>query len=598
MRQRRLLPQESILSLTVRRFWTTHISGADHSGVDEEEAVPSSNPAQDVDVLVVGAGPTGLTVAALLASSGLRVLVVEAQAAPPDEPRAIALADDSLRTAHSLGLVDALRPDIVWTSGSRYYGAKGQILARTQPALMRQGFPLKTLFDQPGYVRVYREAVERLTSATIEFNTTAAALSQDDSGVVVTVTGPAGQRVIRAAYVVACDGGRSAVRTELGIDMTGSSQTHPWIVIDALNDPRDNGDTEFHCDPRRPHVVVPGTRGRCRYEFMLLPGEKAEEVLRPESIAALLAPFRPVRDGDIRRAAVYVAHQLVAERWRSGRVFLAGDAAHLMPPFAGQGLNTGIRDAHNLTWKLAAILQGRGTDRLLDTYETERRPHATAMVRFSHRIGALVMTSHPLRAAARDAFFQAIRLAPRARRYLAELRFVPRPDVSSGVAAPASPAAGRRRADASPLVGRPLPQGPVMNWRSEVALLDDALGTGWALIALTDAQFPEDTPFPEDVVALTGARRVLVLPRGRIPRVRDGVTVVSEESPVLHRGGPPAASATRFLLVRPDKYVAADFTADESGRVVEQLSPFLLPAADRTGHDGSTTADVARAVTA
>lgn len=544
----------------------------------------------DVDVLVVGAGPTGLTVANLLAFHGVRVHVVEAQSRCYDEPRAIALADESLRTAYALGLLDELRPDLVWTSGSRYLGAHGQLLARTQPAAARQGFPVKTLFDQPGYVQAYLAGLARRELASLEYEAAVETLTQDTDGVDVEVRTPGSARSLRARYVVACDGGRSAVREALDITMEGSSQTHPWIVIDAVNDPRDNGDTEFHCDPRRPHVVVPGTQTRCRYEFMLLPGEDAEQVLRPEFIAELLAPFREVRPGDIRRSAVYVAHQLVAARWRAGRVFLAGDAAHLMPPFAGQGLNTGLRDARNLAWKLAAVLRGRGTDALLDTYETERRPHATAMVAFSHRLGELVMTSHPSRARARDAFFQALRLVPPARRYLTELRFIPRPNVAAGAAVP-QPITRRRRRKASPtLLGGPLPQGPVIDPRSQVALLDDALGVDWALVALTEQQSADVTVFPDEVVDLVDARRVVLLPRGRIPRDRPGVTVVAEQQAVLHATPAAPDAPTRFLLVRPDRYVAADFTAEETPQVVRRLARYIAVAPDNAASEQAVPA--------
>ncbi|MCF7547925.1 bifunctional 3-(3-hydroxy-phenyl)propionate/3-hydroxycinnamic acid hydroxylase [Pseudonocardia sp. WMMC193] len=524
-------------------------------------------PDREVDVLVVGAGPTGLTLAALLAADGTRVHVVEAAADTVDEPRAIALADESLRTAHRLGLVDALRPDLVWVSGSRYYGARGQLLVRTQPAAMRQGFPVKTLFDQPGYVRVHRRAVEDAPAASLEFGCAAIALAQDADGVDVTLESPSGVRTLRARYVVGCDGGKSLVRTSLGVRMTGSSQKHPWIVLDVVDDPRDHGDTEFHCDPRRPHVVVPGSGGRCRYEFMLLPGERAEEVLQPDFVAALLAPFRTVRPDQVRRAAVYVAHQLVAERWRVGRLFLAGDAAHLMPPFAGQGLNTGIRDVRNLSWKLSAVLAGRATDGLLDSYETERRPHASAMVRFSYRLGALVMTSRPRRAAARDLVLRALRLVPPVHRHVTELRFVPRPDVSRGVAVPAvGPAEGS-------FVGAPLPQGPVIDEAGAIGLLDDALGTGWALVVLTDTQSAAIPDPGHRLAERVGAGIVVVLPRGRIPRRRPGVTVVAEQHPALHLDPTPGATA-RYLLVRPDRYVAADFAAADAAAVADALARY------------------------
>lgn len=536
---------------------------------------PAAQPAE-VDVLVVGAGPNGVTAANLLAFHGVRVHVVEARAHPADEPRAIALSDESLRVAHGLGVLDGLRPDLVWTSGSCYYGARGQLIARTQPAAARQGFPVKTLFDQPGYVRAHLDRMTRRDLVTIEYQAAVDAVDQDAEGVDVTIQTPDGPRGLRARFVLACDGGRSTIRQSLGIEMTGSSQTHPWIVVDTIDDPRDDGDTEFHCDPRRPHVIVPGTQGRCRYEFMLLRGEDEATVLHPAFIERLLAPYRSLRPGDVRRSAVYVAHQLVASRWRKGRIFLAGDAAHLMPPFAGQGLNTGVRDVHNLAWKIAAVLQGRGTDALLDTYETERRPHAVAMMELSSRIGKIVMTSSPVRARLRDAAFEALRVVPPARRHLTELRFLPRPNIAAGAAAVLEgPPPGT--AAVPPLVGSPLPQGTVIDPFGTVGLLDDVLGDGWALIALFQRQDEGGAAFPSEVVDLVGARPVLLLPRGRIPRSHDGMTTVAEQQPVLQVPVAHPPDRPRLLLVRPDRYVAADFSPSQAAEVRRQLRPFMAP---------------------
>lgn len=550
----------------------------------------------DVDVLVIGAGPTGLTLASLLADQGVRVHVVEADSASNDEPRAIALADESLRTAHALGILADFRSDVVWNSGTRYLGAHGQLLARVQPRAPRLGFPAKTLFDQPGYVAAALLGLGRRPLASISYSTTMADFTQDEDRVQISMSTPDGPATVVAAFLVGCDGGRSAVRRAMGVKMVGSSQTHPWIVVDTVEDPYDSGDTEFYCRPERPHVRVPGTHGRCRYEFMLLPHESAENLLRPESIAGLLAPYRTVGPDQIRRARVYTGHQLVAERWRAGRALLAGDAAHLMPPFAGQGLNTGLRDARNLAWKLAAVLRAEAGETLLDSYQAERRPHAVAMVDFSARLGSFIMTADARRARIRDAALTALRVVPPARRYLTELRFVPRPVYRRGCIAPdpeARSKLGRLRGGATQtptLRGTPLPQGPVIDTESRVTLLDDVLGQGWALLSLTRDQATAFAGLDEVTDLPPGTVRVALLPPDRVPRAAAQRVVVAEQQPILH-AGPPGREA-RFLLVRPDRYVAADFTASDAAEVLADLGRTIWPAnLDRASSTTTETAD-------
>jgi 3-(3-hydroxy-phenyl)propionate hydroxylase len=184
--------------------------------------------------------------------------------------------------------------------------------------------------------------------------------------------------------------------------MRGATVDEPWIVVDVDNDPHDERYAMHHGDPRRPHVIVTGLSGRCRYELLLLPGEDPALATRFDFVRELVAPYRDLSPADVRRCIVYRFHALVADRWRCSRVLLAGDAAHMMPPFAAQGLNSGLRDAFNLAWKLALVERGEAGPGLLDTYEVERRPHAEAMVRFSQRLGAVMMTTDPVRAALRD----------------------------------------------------------------------------------------------------------------------------------------------------------------------------------------------------
>ena len=352
------------------------------------------------EILVVGAGPTGLVSAILLGSLGVRTLVVERNPATSDEPKAVTIDDFALRALQRAGVADAIYPAILPGTGTKYYGRRGQLLAYARGDWPpRNGHPVKNPFQQPELERALLACARRFETVDVCFSTAFEALEQNSGGVTATLDG--GER-IRCDFLLGCDGGRSTVRSVLGLNMTGSSFREPWIVIDTVNDRHDQRFAMHHGDPARPHVIVPGRDGCCRYEFLLLPGE-AEQEPSFEFVRTLLAPFRPVEAREITRRTIYTFHALLAERWSVGRCFLLGDAAHMMPPFAGAGLNTGVRDADNLTWKLVMALRGSAGARLLETYEAERRPYAEAIIRLSVRLGKVMMTTSRLRGTIRDA---------------------------------------------------------------------------------------------------------------------------------------------------------------------------------------------------
>ncbi len=519
-------------------------------------AEPWSGPAE-VDVVVAGAGPVGLTLACLLADFGLEVVVLEAQPSCSDEPRAVSLVDESLRVLESIGVLDAIRADLVWNTGSVYHGVSGKPLVTVSPAAEMLGFPRKNCFDQPALQRALLDAAASRSRVTVSFDTAFSELGEDRSGLSVTATSASGaERRIRSRFLVGCDGGRSTVRDRCGIEMVGSSQSEPWIVLDLVNDSHRERASLFYCNPDRPAVVIPGTAGRCRYEFMLLPGETADDVLDIPFLEALLEPFRTLEQSDIRRKAVYVAHQLIATRWRVGNVFLAGDAAHLMPPFAGQGLNTGIRDAWNLAWKLAAVTSGRSPEALLDTYEVERRAHARAMVDLSQKMGRLIMTTDRRKAVLRDAVFQASRAVPALRRYFAEMRFVRPPRVDSGLIV--------RHPEAGPLAGSYVPQPLVIRYDGELVPFDRVLGRDWGLVSLGPSK--ADDSLAESLVDLE-PRCVRMVSRRTIPSRSGLFEEVSDSQGLL-----PTSMDTRYLLVRPDRIIAADFTAAQLPQVLDGLT--------------------------
>lgn len=541
----------------------------------------SATQAEPRDVIVVGGGPVGLTAALWLADGGASVTVVEAQTAPGDLPRAISIADETFRIMDHLGVCDELKAETLLDTGAKYYGLNDRLLAASKPVPSRTGHPAKSQFDQPVLEELLWDRA--VTHPRIDFRSgvQAVAIEQDAERVAVRVR-PAGDEhapaeTIEAKYLIGADGGKSFVRGAVGTRLVGSTQQERWIVVDLLNvtTPREPY-AEFHGNGERPYVLVPGIKNRLRIEFMLFDDEDGDAMCAPDRIIELCEPIQPgVRPEDIRRAVVYVAHQRVAEHYRRGRVFLVGDAAHLMPPFSGQGLNAGLRDANNIAWKLLDVLAGRGTEALLDSYETERRTHGAKMVTVSRRTGAVVMAVGTLRTRLRDAAFRTVSIVPRINDYLRNMRFITPPNYADGVAVPAS----SRQAPLADVVGRPLGQPTVTFADGTTGGLDRALGGHWALVQIGDGG---------EISALGSywdgldARRVRVLPTGRrlpAPQDDDVVTVVERADSVVSLCGEAreAGAETVTLLVRPDKYVAAVITPGDEDRIIAALQTYEAP---------------------
>lgn len=532
----------------------------------------------ETDVLVVGAGPIGLAAANLLADQGVNVMLVERHAGTSDEPRAISATDETLRVMQQIGILDRLAPEMLMDTGARYFGRKEQLLAEVYPASPRLGQPGKSQFDQPVMESLLFEAARDHPLIDVRFNTEAFRITDGPAHVDTVLIDDDGKHTVRSKWVLACDGGRSPVRSQLGIPMEGSTQVQKWIVADIINTPGDpERFSEFHCNGTRPVVVVPGVNGRRRYEFMLLPGEEAAAMTSPETIIRLIAPFQKIAAADIRRAAVYVAHQRVALNYRVGHVLLAGDAAHMMPPFAGQALNAGIRDVANLAWKIAATVRGTGTDALMNTYQAERRPHAVDMVRLSHRIGTVVMNVNPALTAVRDAAITASGIVPTAKAWLAGMKFLKQPHFTDGCVAGPGTSIPKR---AAALVGRSLSQPQVTLPTGDAVPLDAVLGTGWALL-----YFPHDSRASFEVRRVEAERLVNGVNHDGGPHLAPtDVTAVTDTSGAFAA----VAGSGMTLVVRPDRYIAAATTPDTEQAAFEALAAYV-PELARLRNIGAAT---------
>jgi 3-(3-hydroxy-phenyl)propionate hydroxylase len=332
----------------------------------------SREPGEQYDVAVVGAGQVGLMTANLLALGGVRVALFERNRGLVGLPRAIAYDAETLRLFAQVGLYDEIAPGLVQDPPVRHINARGKTLMAAQFAHSLYGHSPLGTFYQPQFESVLLKGLSRFGNVNVAFEHAISALEQDDRGATMTISTPDGERTSRATFVVACDGGTSGIRERLGVRLAGSTYAERWLVVDTIVKDHNVKWITFTCDPRRPSVELPAVGDRVRWEFMQMPGECKEELKRDDTVRALVRRKAGIDTFEIERKAVYTFHARVADRWRVGRVLLAGDAAHLMPPFAGQGMNGGMKDAANLSWKLVAVLRGHATADILDTYQVER----------------------------------------------------------------------------------------------------------------------------------------------------------------------------------------------------------------------------------
>lgn len=367
----------------------------------------------DYDVVIAGLGPVGAMLAALLGREGARVLAVDRSPQVYPLPRAAHVDGEIVRIFQSLGLAQALAPHIRPAPSYRFLSADGATLIEVPAArIAANGWFDHYMIYQPGLELALRERLENLPNVEVRLGSTVTGFIQSDGAVGVHLSGGgADDETVEARFLVGCDGGASAVRKAAGILLDDYGFDESWLVIDALTPDEDllPADCVQYCDPKRPTTCVPLGPGRHRWEFMVVAGDDHESLLHDVSLETLLGAWAEPASLQVERRAIYNFHGLVAQKWRTGRVFLAGDAAHQMPPFAGQGMCSGIRDAQNLAWKLAAVLQGTASSDLLDTYQSEREPQVRAITEMAINAGKVVCTTDPVVAGQRDREAQAAR---------------------------------------------------------------------------------------------------------------------------------------------------------------------------------------------
>lgn len=516
----------------------------------------SSAAPPDADVIVVGHGPVGAALALFLARRGHRVTVLERRAEPGTLPRATSFDGETAR------LLAATGADLTGVgeaaTGYEWRNAVGQPLVRlTFAASGRYGWPDATTMHQPRLEAALYERQRAHQKLTVRQGHAAVGIVDGSDRVEVTAEGPDGATVtLSARWLVGCDGANSFVRKHLSPPATDLGFSYDWLLCDVVpRTPVEFVPTNIQiCDPIRPTTLVGSGPGRRRYEFMRLPGETAAQLERPETVWRLLGGHGVTPEtAELTRSAVYSFGSSWADRWRSGHVLLAGDAAHRMPPFAGQGMCSGIRDAANLAWKLDAVLSGVAGEQLLDTYAVERLRQVRESIAASVKLGQVICVTDPAVAADRDASM------------LAGARG--RPPASPEPAKPLAHGLLAREPRSRPGAGEVIPQGRVTRG-GRTALFDDVVGTGFVLLSTTDPR-PALGPARRPALARWGCHLVQVL-TATAPADPAGLVLVADTEGVYQEF--LKAHGASAVLVRPDYHVfGAVSTAAHLPALVDEL---------------------------
>lgn len=551
---------------------------------------------QIVDVIISGLGPTGATLAHLLGKRGLSVVVLEREPAFYGNARAVYTDDECMRIMQAAGVSDDLAVNMQVDTPAQWVLANGKVLGQYWRLDRPYGWPIINFLYQPWLETTLCDLLKRYPTVQIVRGRELTRFEQDEEGVTVTHQATSSFRfsdasdlrtetavdpdpqTIRGRYLIGADGGRSTVREALGISMSGKNFPEPWLVVDL--EMKEGEDAlrhlpyfSFICDPVCPTVCCPQPGRFHRFEFMLMPGQTKEQMEDPQIVRALISRHVDPDKFIVKRKLVYTFNALVAKDWHKGRVFIAGDAAHMTPQFMGQGMSSGVRDAYNLAWKLDSVLSGRASPRLLDTYGTERFHHAKAMIDISVQMKEFVSISNPITSRLRNLLVETVLVIPYLGRYVREGRFKPAPTY-----APDSYLGMPRKHRNSP-EGKMIPQPEVRTFKGKRVLLDELLGEGYALIGLKVDPREHLSAASRQILDAQGTRFVTLFEFGTRPQganvdranTAELVEVEELQGEMIAWFKRAGFSSDAVAVVRPDKFTFAMVKANELDLAITEL---------------------------
>lgn len=518
---------------------------------------------QEVDVLVVGLGPVGATIGCLLGRYGVSTLIVDKSTEIWMAPRAIALDNEALRILQMAGLASDAFEKLIIPKVRMVCPYLGEF-ACFDSSGTTDGHPRLVTFYQPDLERALRAKLPQFANVEVAGAVTLVSFEETGGRVVATLRDRSGSLSrVSAQFVIGADGASSTVRQLLGGAFDGETYAEDWLIVDARNARGPIDHVEFLCDHRRPVAHMPAPGGRERWEFMLRPGETREHMESAETLRALLAPWGGPEQLEIERKAVYRFHARVAQHFQKGRVFLAGDAAHVTPPFAGQGLVAGLRDAANLCWKLAAVVKHEAKLAILATYDQERRPHAKEMIALAQDLGRIIMPGNTLMALLLHGSIRQARALPPVRQLLDEMRMKPQNRFSRGLFTSTTK-------ESLLLHGAWLPQSWLRAKDGAAQLSDDVLGPQLACIGFGfDPESRLDEATRTAFQRYGGCFMQLGARSGEVPARANAFHVPDDAS--LAR----AAESGWVAVIRPDRTVLHDGPAKRTARVVREALALL-----------------------
>lgn len=553
---------------------------------------------KQADVVIAGLGPTGLVLAHVLGKRGHQVVVLEREPVFYGNARAVYTDDECMRIFQSIDMADELQKDMLLETPVQLAYPDGRVIAQYKPLKRPFGWPIVNFFYQPYLETSLTEGLARYPNVSILRGREVVNFEQDAKDVVIhhqatqvyrfndsndakvdvnTEAHDLDVQSIRGQYFVGADGGRSTVRAKLGIEMTGKNFPEPWLVVDLKQKDPNKGLRHlpyfnFVVDPELPVVSCVQPDGFHRFEFMLKKGQSKEYMEQDDTVRMLLSKYVDPDQFEVKRKLVYTFNALVANQWRDRRVLLAGDAAHMTPQFMGQGASSGVRDGANLGWKLSAVLEGRAGEKILDSYESERRDHAHSMIKGSVLLKDLVSMTNPVGSKIRDGVIKGILATPKIKDWAQEGGFKPQPIYTKGqyLGLP-------RKHRLSP-EGSLSPQPTERTIAGKRVLLDELTGQNYALVGLSCDPSAHLSSSSQQVLAQLGCQFITLYPYGERPQgaiLQDfNPTLIEVEDIDGHMVNwfQKACHVKQpIALLRPDKFSFAVVPNDEVDSAIQQL---------------------------
>jgi 3-(3-hydroxy-phenyl)propionate hydroxylase len=357
---------------------------------------------QSYDVVIVGAGPVGVAMASLLGKYKISTLLIDREPKINETPRAISLCEEGSRVLSAAGVLETFTSHIHNIAKLRFDRPYGKTMAFGKTDTKINGYPTLRTYYQPDLERCLRASLDQYDHVDLSVSTTCLNFQDHGTGVSLNIDKDGQNLNIHCRFMIASDGSNSTTRKTLGINFQGKTYGEDWIVFDAEYNPLPDDEVVLLCDPDRPGITMSAPNGRRRWEFLVKDTDDRELILEDLAVAELLKPWGDARDMALTRKTIYTFHARIADSFQKANVFLIGDAAHITPPFAGQGLMAGFRDCYNLAWKIRDVLGARARPQLLETYETDRKHQVKQIIWFAKFVGAYLLPPNRLSANFRD----------------------------------------------------------------------------------------------------------------------------------------------------------------------------------------------------